>query len=103
MLFLLTCEDADAKFIETLVETTKIVTIRLVHHRDEYKLVVTDVNDSNFTARFKTEGLLRTRLAQLLVAMDSDISLADTMKIAKKPDSEDRDLVDRIFDALKKA
>ncbi len=101
MLFLLTCETPDAKFIETLVETSKIVTIRLVKHRDEFKLVVEDVNDTRYVSRFNTEASLRTRLAQLIVAMDGDITLADTMKIHEKLDSREKDIMDKIIDALK--
>lgn len=102
MLFLLTCETNDNEFVETLIETSKIATIRLVHHRDEYKLVLQDVCDSNFVARFETEAALRTRFAQLLVAMDADVSLAETMKIGQKNESSSKELLAKLAEAVKK-
>lgn len=102
MLFLLTCENQDADFIETLIETSKIVTIRLAFHREEYNLVVEDVNDTRYVARFNTEVGLRNRLKELLTFMNADVSLADTMKIPVKKDKSHQDLMDKLSEIINK-
>ncbi len=99
MLFLLTTETTESKFIETLIDTTKIVTIRLAHSSD-YVLAVEDVNESTYTARFKTEEALRARLRELLTVMNADTSIADTMKVAVRK-TDRSEISDKLADLIR--
>ena len=86
MYFLLTCDTGDKRFIETLIDPHKIVTIRLVEANSEFRMVIEDVNGNNFVSRFSTEYALRERLKQLLMLLATPISMAETMNITKEPD-----------------
>ncbi len=101
MFFLLTCEAEDAKFIETLIDTTKIVTIRLVKQSD-YMLVVDDVNKYQWKARFNTEKALRNRVADLLTAMNDNPALADTIKIHTMEEKESCEFKDKLAELISK-
>jgi len=81
-LFLLTCHNAEERFMETLINTKNVVTIRLLQD-DEFRMHIEDTNNNNFSARFATEESLRARLKELLHTMGSDTTVADTMKITK--------------------
>lgn len=100
MLFLLTCENQDKNFVETLIETTKIVTIRLLH-ADDYKICIEDVNNHDYSARFTSEGTMRTRLAELLTEMGTDPAIANTMKILVKPKRDREDLSEKLADLIR--
>lgn len=100
MLFLLTSENPDTKFVETLIDTTKIVTVRLLHTSD-YKICIEDVNNHDFCARFNSEGTMRTRLADLLTAMGGDPSIANTMKVLVKPKRDREDISEKLADLIR--
>ncbi len=103
MLFLFTSEVNDTKFTDTLVETNHITTVRLIKREEDlFILAVEDVNNNGFCAAFKTEESLRNGTKELLAAMNSNASIADTMKVRDISNSKGKDeVVDRLFDLLK--